>query len=146
MTMTRPVMSRAPGPRPPGNRRRWTTASLTAVLCAAAAATGLYLSGHLHGQTSGDTGNNTVQHISSSAGTRRPGPAVRPPRPAQLRVPWNRRQRCPPPRLARSPEVNQTDIFTQDIPIVVEPQLVGEQLDIGKCFLIVVGVGVGECL
>ena len=56
-----------PGPRPPGNRRRWMTASLTAVLCAAAAATGLYLSGHLHGQTSGDVGNNTVQHLSSPA-------------------------------------------------------------------------------
>jgi eukaryotic-like serine/threonine-protein kinase len=55
-----------PGPRPPGNRRRWVTAGLTAALCAAAAATGLYLSGHLHGQTSGDVGN-TVQHLSSSA-------------------------------------------------------------------------------
>jgi serine/threonine-protein kinase len=55
-----------PGPRPPGNRRRWVTAGLTAVLCAAAAATGLYLSGHLHGQTSGDMGN-TVGHLSSSA-------------------------------------------------------------------------------
>jgi serine/threonine-protein kinase len=54
-----------PGP-PPGNRRRWVTAGLTAALCAAAAATGLYLSGHLHGQTSGDVGN-TVQHLSSSA-------------------------------------------------------------------------------
>ncbi len=55
-----------PGPRPPGSRRRWVTAGLTAVLCAAAAASGLYLSGHLHGQTSGDVGN-TVQHLSSSA-------------------------------------------------------------------------------
>jgi serine/threonine protein kinase len=55
-----------PGPRPPGNRRRWVTAGLTAALCAAAAATGLYLSGHIHGQTSGDVGNNTVQHLSSS--------------------------------------------------------------------------------
>ncbi|MFZ0189490.1 MAG: serine/threonine-protein kinase [Streptosporangiaceae bacterium] len=55
-----------PGPPPPGNRRRWVTAGLTAALCAAAAATGLYLSGHLHGQTSGDVGN-TVQHLSSSA-------------------------------------------------------------------------------
>ena len=55
-----------PDPRPPGSRRRWMTAGLTAVLCAAAAATGLYLSGHLHGQTSGDVGN-TVQHLSSSA-------------------------------------------------------------------------------
>jgi serine/threonine-protein kinase len=55
------------GPRPPGNRRRWVTAGLTAALCAAAAATGLYLSGHLHGQTSGDVGNNTVKQLSSSA-------------------------------------------------------------------------------
>ncbi|MGH3202257.1 MAG: hypothetical protein ACRDP5_09450, partial [Streptosporangiaceae bacterium] len=55
-----------PGPRPPGSRRRWMTAGLTAVLCAAAAATGLYLSGHMHGQTGGDLGN-TVQHLSSSA-------------------------------------------------------------------------------
>jgi serine/threonine-protein kinase len=54
------------GPRPPASRRRWMTAGLTAVLCAAAAATGLYLSGHIHGQTSGDVGN-TVQHLSSSA-------------------------------------------------------------------------------
>jgi serine/threonine protein kinase len=55
-----------PGPRPAGSRRRWMTAGLTAVLCAAAAATGLYLSGHMHGQTGGDLGN-TVQHLSSSA-------------------------------------------------------------------------------
>jgi serine/threonine-protein kinase len=55
-----------PEPRPPGSRRRWMTAGLAAVLCAAAAATGLYLSGHLHGQTSGDVGN-TVQHLSSPA-------------------------------------------------------------------------------
>ena len=57
------------GPGPPGNRRRWLTAGLTAVLCAVAAAAGLYLSGHTHGQTSGDVGNNTVQHLSSSAVT-----------------------------------------------------------------------------
>ncbi len=56
-----------PGPRPPGNRRRWVTAGLTAALCALAAATGLYLSGHILGQTSGDAGNDTVQHLSSSA-------------------------------------------------------------------------------
>jgi serine/threonine protein kinase len=55
-----------PGPRPP-SRRRWAVAGLTAALCALAAAAGLYLSGHIHGQTSGDVGNNTVQHLSSSA-------------------------------------------------------------------------------
>jgi eukaryotic-like serine/threonine-protein kinase len=53
-------------PRPPGRRRRGVTLGLTAVLCALAAATGLYLSGHLHGQASGDLGSNTVQHLSSS--------------------------------------------------------------------------------
>src|SRR5579871_6575717 len=54
------------GPGPSSSRRRWMTAGVTAVLCAAAAATGLYLSGHIHGQTSGDVGN-TVQHLSSPA-------------------------------------------------------------------------------
>jgi serine/threonine protein kinase len=54
------------GPRPPGHRRGWLAASLTVLVCAVAAATGFYLSGHLHGQTSGDLGN-TVQHLSSSA-------------------------------------------------------------------------------
>jgi eukaryotic-like serine/threonine-protein kinase len=57
------------GPRPPGRRRRWMTAGLTALVCALAAATGLYLSGHKDAPTSGDLGNNTVQHLSSSAGT-----------------------------------------------------------------------------
>ncbi len=54
--------------------RRWAMAGLTAVLCALAAVAGLYLSGHLQGQTSGDAGSNTVQHISSSAGTPLPSP------------------------------------------------------------------------
>jgi eukaryotic-like serine/threonine-protein kinase len=57
------------GRRPVSNRRRWTTAGLTAALCALAAATGLYLSGHIHGQNGGDVGNNTVHHLSSSAVT-----------------------------------------------------------------------------
>jgi hypothetical protein len=56
-----------PGPRPPGNGRRWVTAGLAAALCALAAATGLYLSGHIHGQTSGDVGNSAVQQLTSSA-------------------------------------------------------------------------------
>jgi serine/threonine-protein kinase len=56
------------GRRPVSNRRRWTTAGLTAALCALAAATGLYLSGHIHGQSGGDVGN-IVQHSSSSAVT-----------------------------------------------------------------------------
>jgi eukaryotic-like serine/threonine-protein kinase len=57
------------GPRPVSSRRRWTTASLAAALCALAAAAGLYLSGHIHGQTGGDVGNSIVQHTSSPAVT-----------------------------------------------------------------------------
>jgi eukaryotic-like serine/threonine-protein kinase len=53
-------------PRPPDHRRRWVTAGLTALVCALAAATGLYLSGHIRDQTSGNVGN-AVQHLSSSA-------------------------------------------------------------------------------
>jgi serine/threonine protein kinase len=70
---------RDPGrPRPVSNRRRWTTAGLTAALCALAAATGLYISGHIHGQTGGDVGNNSVHHQSSSAVTpsQSPSPTV----------------------------------------------------------------------
>ena len=54
------------GRRPVSSRRRWTTAGLTAALCALAAAAGLYLSGHIHGQTGGDVGNS-VHQLSSSA-------------------------------------------------------------------------------
>jgi eukaryotic-like serine/threonine-protein kinase len=53
-------------PRGP-NRRRVATAGLTAVLCGLAAAAGLYISGHLQGQTAREGGNNTVQHLSSPA-------------------------------------------------------------------------------
>jgi eukaryotic-like serine/threonine-protein kinase len=50
-------------------RRRQAAAGMTVALCGLAAAAGLYLSGHLTGQASGDAGNNTVQHLSSSAST-----------------------------------------------------------------------------
>ena len=54
--------------RPRGSdRRRVATASLTAALCGLAAAAGLYISGHLQGHAARDGGNNTVQHLSSSA-------------------------------------------------------------------------------
>jgi eukaryotic-like serine/threonine-protein kinase len=56
-----------PGPRPAGDHRRWVTAGLTVLLCAIAAAVGLYISNHAGGQTTGNLGNNTVQHLSSSA-------------------------------------------------------------------------------
>jgi len=49
------------------NRRRLVTAGLTAVLCALAAAAGLYLSGHLAGQASGATPSATPTQLSSSA-------------------------------------------------------------------------------
>jgi len=47
--------------------RRWVTAGLTVLLCAIAAAVGLYISNHAGGQATGNLGNNTVQHLSSSA-------------------------------------------------------------------------------
>jgi len=50
--------------RPAGNSRRIVLASLTATLCALAAAAGLYLSGHLGNHAGRDTGN-TVGQISS---------------------------------------------------------------------------------
>jgi eukaryotic-like serine/threonine-protein kinase len=56
-----------PGPQPARDHRRWVTAGLTVLLCAIAAAVGLYLSNHAGGQTTGNLGNNTVQHLSSSA-------------------------------------------------------------------------------
>jgi eukaryotic-like serine/threonine-protein kinase len=54
--------------RVPG-RRRAVAAAGTVGLCALAAAIGLYLTGHITGQASGDTHNNTVQHLSSPSVT-----------------------------------------------------------------------------
>jgi eukaryotic-like serine/threonine-protein kinase len=51
-------------------RRQLVAAVSTAVLCAAAVAVGLYLSGHVSGRTSGDVGSNTAQHLSSPTPTR----------------------------------------------------------------------------
>jgi serine/threonine protein kinase len=50
-------------------RRRLVAAGSAAVLCAAAVATGLYVSGHLSGRGSGDVGSNTAQHLSSLSAT-----------------------------------------------------------------------------
>ena len=60
---------RGHGGRPPaaGRRRALVVAGTTGVLCALAAAAGLYVSGHIADQTSGEVGNNTVQHLNSSA-------------------------------------------------------------------------------
>ncbi len=55
-----------PGPRSDGGHRRWVTAGLTVLVCAIAAAVGLYLSNHASGQATGNLGN-AVQHLSSSA-------------------------------------------------------------------------------
>ena len=66
------------GSRRSGRRRQLVAAGSTAVLCAAAAATGLYLTGHIGG-TSGDVGSNTAQHLSSPRRhASRTGPAPHP--------------------------------------------------------------------
>ncbi|MGH8922030.1 MAG: hypothetical protein ACRD0H_27415 [Actinomycetes bacterium] len=51
------------------SRRQLVAAGSTAVLCAAAVATGLYLSGHFSGHGSGNVGSNTAQHLSSPTAT-----------------------------------------------------------------------------
>ncbi|MGH3181196.1 MAG: serine/threonine-protein kinase, partial [Streptosporangiaceae bacterium] len=51
------------------SRRQLVAVGSTAVLCAAAVAAGLYLSGHISGQGSGDVGSNTAQHGSSPSVT-----------------------------------------------------------------------------
>jgi eukaryotic-like serine/threonine-protein kinase len=60
------------GARAARRRRRLVTASATAALCAVAAGIGLYLSGHIAGQASGQTGNSTAQHLNSPSA--RPSP------------------------------------------------------------------------
>ena len=68
------------GSRRPARAQRLVTVSTTAVLCALAAAAGLYLTGHIHGQASGNAGSNTAQHLSSPTVT--PSHGARPhPRP-----------------------------------------------------------------
>ena len=84
----------AGGPGPPGDarrsgrRRQLVAAGSTAVLCAAAVATGLYLTGHITGRASGDVGSNTAQHLGSRSATptHRATPHARPtPRPTLVR-------------------------------------------------------------
>jgi serine/threonine protein kinase len=64
-------------------RRRLVTAGATAALCAVAAAVGLYLTGHLAGQASGQVGN-TARHVNSPSAipshtaSQHPQPTVRP--------------------------------------------------------------------
>jgi serine/threonine protein kinase len=84
--------------RPPGahsrrsrRRRQLVAAASTAVLCAAAVAVGLYLSGHVSGRTSGDVGSNTAQHLGSPTPTHTPthttSPSLTPtPSPTFVRV------------------------------------------------------------
>jgi eukaryotic-like serine/threonine-protein kinase len=59
----------ARGPRRAGRRRQLMAAGSTAVLCAAAAVAGLYLTGHMSGKGSGNVNTNTAQHLSSPAAT-----------------------------------------------------------------------------
>jgi len=57
------------GSRRPSRRRRLVMAGSTAVLCAGAAAAGLYLTGHMPGQGSGNADTNAAQHLSSPTPT-----------------------------------------------------------------------------
>jgi serine/threonine-protein kinase len=64
-----PERARSVSPRAAGRRRHLVSAGMTAALCALAAVTGLYLSGHIAGWASGEEGNSTVQQLSSPAST-----------------------------------------------------------------------------
>ena len=70
-----PGSRRPPGgsSRRPSRRRQLVAVGSTAVLCAAAVATGLYLSSHSTGQTSGNTGSTARQLNSPSV---RPSPST----------------------------------------------------------------------
>jgi hypothetical protein len=57
------------GPSRSSRRRQLIAAGSTAALCAAAAAAGLYLTGHISGRGSGNADTNTAQHLSSPAAT-----------------------------------------------------------------------------
>jgi serine/threonine-protein kinase len=69
---------RGAGSRRTSRRRQLVAACSTAVLCAAAVAAGLYLSGHISGRSSGDVGGNAPQHVSSSAVTSSRGVSQQP--------------------------------------------------------------------
>jgi eukaryotic-like serine/threonine-protein kinase len=87
------------GPRPDSNRRRLLVAGMTVVLCALAATAGLYISGHLAGQASGQTGNNTVQQLSSSA-----------PRPSHVQA--QHTKSTPRPTLVEQPSTSPSPTVT----------------------------------
>jgi serine/threonine protein kinase len=78
-----PRRARGGRARASSRRRQLVAAGVTAGLCALAAATGLYLSGHLTGQATGNIGS-TAQHLSSQSATpshrasQRPRPTPRP--------------------------------------------------------------------
>jgi serine/threonine-protein kinase len=56
----------ADGPRRPGRRRQLVAVGSTAALCAAAIATGIYLTSHTSAANTGNVRSNTAQHISTS--------------------------------------------------------------------------------
>ena len=89
------------GSRRPGRRRQFVAAGSTAVLCAAAVATGLYLTGHI-GRASGDVGSNTAQHLRSPAAT--PSHRARPHPRATLQPSLVRNQPSLAPRPTGNPK------------------------------------------
>jgi eukaryotic-like serine/threonine-protein kinase len=85
------------GPRRPSRRRQLVAVGSTAVLCAAAVATGLYLSSHPTGQTSGNTGNNTARQLNSPSVTPSRGTVSPPSSPTPSSVVVVQPQRSPSP-------------------------------------------------
>ena len=102
------------GARRTSRRRQLVAAGSTAVLCAVAVATGLYLTGHLSGRAGGDVGSNTAQHLKSP----RPPPRLRIApacRPVRRRArPWSGNSR--PRRLARPATLSRRNPLNQHRP------------------------------
>jgi eukaryotic-like serine/threonine-protein kinase len=86
-----PQAGEAGGPRRSGRRRQLVAVGSTAALCAAAIATGFYLTSHSSATTTGDVRSNTAQHLSSppvtpTSSSSSPTPTTPTPTPTRPRV------------------------------------------------------------
>jgi len=103
------------GSRRAGRRRQLVAVGSTAALCAAAIATGFYLTSHKSSPNTGDVRSNTAQHISTAPVTPTPSPSSMSPTP----TPTVTQVRVPPsvtPSPTRSPKPKKTPKPTKSPP------------------------------
>ncbi len=105
------------GPRTPNRRGRVVLASLTAALCALAAAAGLYLSGHIGAHASRGTGSTvgrltsptvTPSQVTASPSTPSPSPSTVVPQPTTASPTTGRPKPTKSPKPSRSPTPSPT--------------------------------------